>query len=145
MAINNHCSFIGRLGRDPETRYTQAGDAVCNFSVAVDESYKGKDGQKVEKTEWVNCVAWRKLGEICGQYLNKGSLVAVSGKMQTRKWQDSNGQDRYTTEILLDEMRMLGSKGDGVAITSGSTAAAAPPKQPAAAASQPPVEDDIPF
>ena len=144
MAINNHCSFIGRLGKDPETRYTQAGDAVCNFSVAVDESYKGKDGQKVEKTEWVNCVAWRKLGEICGQYLTKGSLVAVSGKMQTRKWQDSSGQDRYTTEILLDEMRMLGSKGDGVAITSGSTAAAAPPKQPAAA-SQPPVEDDIPF
>ena len=144
MAINNHCSFIGRLGRDPETRYTQAGDAVCNFSVAVDESYKGKDGQKVDKTEWINCVAWRKLGEICGQYLTKGSLVAVSGKMQTRKWQDSNGQDRYTTEILLDEMRMLGSKGDGVAITSSSTAAA-PPKQPAAAASQPPVEDDIPF
>ena len=144
MAINNHCSFIGRLGKDPETHYTQAGDAVCNFSVAVDESYKGKDGQKVDKTEWVNCVAWRKLGEICGQYLTKGSLVAVSGKMQTRKWQDSNGQDRYTTEILLDEMRMLGSKGDGVAITSSSTAAA-PPKQPAAAASQPPVEDDIPF
>lgn len=143
MAINNHCSFIGRLGKDPETRHTQAGDAVCNFSLAVDESYKGKDGQKVDKTEWVNCVAWRKLGEICGQYLTKGSLVAVSGKMQTRKWQDSNGQDRYTTEILLDEMRMLGSKGDGVAITSGSTAAA-PPKQPAAA-SQPPVEDDIPF
>lgn len=144
MAINNHCSFIGRLGRDPETRYTQAGDAVCNFSVAVDESYKGKDGQKVDKTEWINCVAWRKLGEICGQYLTKGSLVAVSGKMQTRKWQDSNGQDRYTTEILLDEMRMLGSKGDGVAITSGSTAAAAPPKHPPAA-SQPQVEDDIPF
>lgn len=144
MAINNHCSFIGRLGKDPETRHTQAGDAVCNFSVAVDESYKGKDGQKVDKTEWVNCVAWRKLGEICGHYLTKGSLVAVSGKMQTRKWQDSNGQDRYTTEILLDEMRMLGSKGDGVAITSSSTAAA-PPKQPAAAASQPPVEDDIPF
>lgn len=143
MAINNHCSFIGRLGKDPETRHTQAGDAVCNFSLAVDESYKGKDGQKVDKTEWVNCVAWRKLGEICGQYLTKGSLVAVSGKMQTRKWQDSNGQDRYTTEILLDEMRMLGSNGDGVAITSGSTAAA-PPKQPAAA-SQPPVEDDIPF
>lgn len=144
MAINNHCSFIGRLGKNPETRYTQAGDAVCNFSIAVDESYKGKDGQKVEKTEWVNCVAWRKLGEICGQYLTKGSLVAVSGKMQTRKWQDSNGQDRYTTEILLDEMRMLGGKGDGAAITSSSTAAA-PPKQPAAAASQPPVEDDIPF
>lgn len=144
MAINNHCSFIGRLGKDPETRYTQAGDAVCNFSVAVDESYKGKDGQKVDKTEWINCVAWRKLGEICGQYLTKGSLVAVSGKMQTRKWQDKDGQDRYTTEILLDEMRMLGGKGDGVAITSGSTAAA-PPKQPAAAASQPPVEDDIPF
>lgn len=145
MAINNHCSFIGRLGKDPETRYTQAGDAVCNFSVAVDESYKGKDGQKVDKTEWINCVAWRRLGEICGQYLTKGSLVAVSGKMQTRKWQDSNGQDRYTTEILLDEMRMLGGKGDGAAITSSSTASAAPPKQPEAAASQPPVEDDIPF
>lgn len=144
MAINNHCSFIGRLGKDPETRHTQAGDAVCNFSLAVDESYKSKDGQKVDKTEWINCVAWRKLGEICGQYLTKGSLVAVSGKMQTRKWQDSNGQDRYTTEILLDEMRMLGGKGDGVAITS-STASAAPPKQPAAAASQPPVEGDIPF
>lgn len=144
MAINNHCSFIGRLGKGPETRHTQAGDAVCNFSIAVDESYKGKDGQKVEKTEWVNCVAWRKLGEICGQYLTKGSLVAVSGKMQTRKWQDSNGQDRYTTEILLDEMRMLGSKGDSVAITSSSTASAAPPKQQQEAASQP-IDDDIPF
>ena len=151
MAINNHCSFIGRLGRDPETRYTQAGDAVCNFSVAVDESYKGKDGQKVDKTEWVNCVAWRKLGEICGQYLTKGSLVAVSGKMQTRKWQDSNGQDRYTTEILLDEMRMLGSKGDGGGSNSGGngySSPATPPKKqdaPAPAPQNKDFEDDIPF
>ena len=151
MAINNHCSFIGRLGRDPETRYTQAGDAVCNFSVAVDESYKGKDGQKVDKTEWVNCVAWRKLGEICGQYLTKGSLVAVSGKMQTRKWQDSNGQDRYTTEILLDEMRMLGSKGDNSQSTSNDQGHYSPPAEPPkrqevpATVAQNDMDDDIPF
>ena len=152
MAINNHCSFIGRLGRDPETRYTQSGDAVCNFSVAVDESYKGKDGQKVDKTEWVNCVAWRKLGEICGQYLTKGSLVAVSGKMQTRKWQDKDGNDRYTTEILLDEMRMLGSKGENSQSTSNNdqgyySPPAEPPKRQDSPApiAQNDMDDDIPF
>ena len=149
MAINNHCSFIGRLGRDPETRYTQAGDAVTNFSIAVDESYKGKDGGKVDKTEWVSCVAWRKLGEICGQYLKKGTLVAVSGKMQTRKWQDQNGQDRYTTEILLEEMKMLSSKGDSASSDdAGYSPPASPPtrqRAPAPAPADADIDDDIPF
>ena len=149
MAINNNCRFIGRLGRDPETRYTASGDAVTNFSIAVDESYKGKDGSKVDKTEWVSCVAWRKLGEICGQYLKKGTLVAVSGKMQTRKWQDQNGQDRYTTEILLEEMKMLSSKGDSASSDdAGYSPPASPPTRhqaPAPAPVDADIDDDIPF
>jgi single-strand DNA-binding protein len=107
----NQCCFIGRLGKDPEVRHSQSGDAVASFSVACTESWK-KDGEKQEKTAWVNCVAWRKLGEICGEYLQKGSLVYVSGSMQTRKWDDKDGVTRYTTEIVLKEMKMLGGKRD---------------------------------
>ncbi len=104
----NQCNFIGRLGRDPETRYTQSGKAVASFSLACSEKRGGE-----ESTEWVNIVAWEKLAEICGQYLTKGSLVFISGRMQTRKWQDKEGNDRYTTEIVAREMKMLDKRSDG--------------------------------
>lgn len=104
----NNCMFIGRLGRDPESRFTQSGKTVVNFSIACSEKRGGE-----EYTEWVNIVVWDKLGEICAQYLQKGSLVYISGRMQTRKWQDQSGTDRYTTEIVAREMKMLGGKSDG--------------------------------
>ena len=103
----NQCNFIGRLGRDPETRYTQSGKAVASFSIACSEKRGGE-----ETTEWVNVVAWEKLAEICGQYLVKGSLVFISGRMQTRKWQDKDGGTRYTTEIVAREMQMLSPRGE---------------------------------
>lgn len=104
----NRCEFIGRLGRDPETRFMQNGDAVCNFSVAVGWKSKEKEG-----TEWVRVNAYKQLAEICGKYLTKGSQVYVSGRMATRKWTDKDGQERYSTEINLDQMQMLGSKPEG--------------------------------
>lgn len=104
----NRCEFIGRLGRDPETRYMPNGDAVCNFSIAVGWKSKDKEG-----TEWVRVNAFKQLAEICGKYLTKGSQVYVSGRMATRKWTDKDGQERYSTEINLDQMQMLGSKPEG--------------------------------
>lgn len=104
----NNCMFIGRLGRDPESRFTQSGKTVVNFSIACSEKRGGE-----EYTEWVNIVAWDKLGEICAQYLQKGSLVYISGRMQTRKWQDQSGTDRYTTEIVAREMKMLDGRESG--------------------------------
>jgi single-strand DNA-binding protein len=101
----NLCQFIGRLGRDPETRYLPNGDPVCNFSVAVGWKSKDKEG-----TEWVRVSAFGKLAEICGQYLKKGSQVYVNGRMQTRKWVDKDGVEKYTTEIAADRMQMLGPK-----------------------------------
>ena len=100
--------FIGRLGRDPESRFTQSGKTVVNFSIACSEKRGGE-----EYTEWVPIVAWDKLGEICAQYLQKGSLVYISGRMQTRKWQDKEGGTRYTTEIVAREMKMLDGKEGG--------------------------------
>ena len=118
----NQCNFIGRLGRDPETRYTQSGKAVASFSLACSEKRGGE-----ESTEWVNIVAWEKLAEICGQYLTKGSLVFISGRMQTRKWQDKEGGTRYTTEIVAREMKMLDSRGGGDRSGSAGADGAAPP------------------
>lgn len=109
----NRCEFIGRIGKDPEVRYTQSGTAVASFSVACSEKWKDKNGDKQESTEWVRCVAWNKLGEICGEYLKKGSLVYVAGKMQTRKWQDQNGNDKFSTEIIVNDLKMLDSRKDG--------------------------------
>lgn len=113
MADLNQCNFIGRLGADPEIRYMPNGDPVANFSIAVGEKWTDKQtGEAKENTEWVRIVAFRKLAEIIAEYLQKGSQVFISGKMKTRKWQDQNGQDRYTTEIIADQMQMLGSKQD---------------------------------
>jgi len=106
----NRCEFIGRLGKDPETRHSPDGTAVCNFSLAVGWKTKEKEG-----VEWVRIVAFGKLAEICSDYLAKGKQVYVSGRMTTRKWADKDtGQDRYSTEIVADQMQMLGGKGDEV-------------------------------
>lgn len=110
MSSLNQCNFIGRLGRDPETRYLTNGDAVTNITLAVDESYKDKSGNKIDKCEWINVTFYRKLAEIVGEYLIKGSLIYVSGKMQTRKFTDKDGIERYKTEIIASDMKMLSSK-----------------------------------
>lgn len=110
MTSVNQCNFIGRIGKDPETRYSTSGDAITNITLAVDDSYKNKSGEKVEKCEWVNVTFYRKLAEIAGEYLVKGSLVYVSGKMETRKYTDKNGVERYATNIIANDMKMLGSK-----------------------------------
>ena len=113
MASLNKVILIGNLGRDPEVRYMANGEAVANFSIATSESYKDKQGEKVEKTEWHSIVMYRKLAEIAEKYLKKGSTIYVEGKLQTRKWQDkTSGQDRYTTEIIANEMKMLGGRSE---------------------------------
>ncbi len=109
----NKAILIGNLGADPEIRYTQSGTQVATFNIATTERWKGQDGQMQESTEWHRIVAWARLAEICGEYLNKGSRVYIEGKIQTRKWQDQNGNDRYTTEIVAREMKMLTPKGGG--------------------------------
>lgn len=112
MSSVNKVILVGRLGKDPETRYMTNGEAVTNFSLATDESWKDKAGEKQSRTEWHNCTAYRKLAEIISEYLKKGSLIYIEGKIQTRKWQTKEGQDRYTTEIIVNEMTMLGGKQD---------------------------------
>lgn len=110
MASVNKVIIVGNLGRDPETRYMPNGDAVCNIAVATTETWKDKNsGEKKEQTEWHRVTMYRKLGEIAGQYLKKGSSVYLEGKLQTRKWTDKEGVERYTTEIIADSMQMLGS------------------------------------
>ena len=110
MASVNKVIVLGNLGKDPEVRHLPNGDAVCNFSLATTESWKDKDGNKQDKTEWHNIVIFRKLAEIAGEYLKKGRPVYIEGRLQTRKWQDKEGKDRYTTEIVADQMQMLGSR-----------------------------------
>ena len=112
MASLNLCSFIGNITRDPEVKYLPNGDAVASCSIAVNESWKNKAGEKQERAEFINLTFYRKLAEIAGQYLKKGALTYVEGKMQTRKWQDKEGVDRYTTEIIVNQMQMLGGKSD---------------------------------
>jgi single-strand DNA-binding protein len=103
----NKILLIGNLGKDPETRYTQNGTAVCNFSLATTEKWKGQDGQLQEQTEWHTIVVWKKLAELCQQYLHKGSKVYIEGKLATRKWQDQQHNDRYTTEVIAREVKFL--------------------------------------
>jgi single-strand DNA-binding protein len=112
MASLNRCDFIGRAGKDPEVRYTAAGTAVASLSIACSEKFKNKGGEWEEKTEWVNLVFWGKLAEIVGEYVVKGMEIYVSGRMQTRKYQDRDGKDRYSTDITCEKMQMLGGKGE---------------------------------
>ncbi len=107
----NKVMLIGNLGKDPEIRATKSGTSVVTFNLATTERWKDKDGQRQETTEWHRVVVWDKLADICGQYLHKGSKVYIEGKLQTRKWQDQNGNDKYTTEIVAKDMKMLDSKG----------------------------------
>ncbi len=113
MASVNKVILIGNLGRDPELKSLPSGQPVANFSIATSEKWKDKStGETKEQTEWHNIIMFGKLAEIAGQYLKKGSSVFIEGRLQTRKWQDKTGQDRYTTEIIANEMKMLGSRGD---------------------------------
>jgi single-strand DNA-binding protein len=154
MASVNKVILIGNLGRDPETRYMPDGGAITNISIATTENWKDKNGDKQEKTEWHRVAFFGKLAEIAGEYLKKGSQVYVEGRLQTRKWQDKDGQDKYTTEIVANAMQMLGSRqgmGGGAAAEMGDRASE--PSRPAA--SKPAAaksggkfddfEDDIPF
>lgn len=113
MASVNKVILVGNLGRDPEVKYMPNGDAVANFSIATTDSWKDKSGAKQERTEWHNIVMYRKLAEIAGEYLKKGRPVYIEGRLQTRKWQTKEGQDRYTTEIIADQMQMLGDRSQG--------------------------------
>lgn len=154
MSVNK-VILVGRLGKDPETRYMPNGEAVTNATLATSENWKDKSGEKQEKTEWHNLVFYRRLAEIAGEYLKKGSQVYVEGKLQTRKWQTKEGQDRYTTEIIVNEMQMLGSKAAGSSnfeVVDRSPAseefAAAPAARkpvPAAKSNFDNFDDDIPF
>ena len=111
MAGINKVILIGRLGRDPEVRYTPDGTAVANFSIATSDEWRDKEsGEKRERTEWHRIVAWRKLGELCGEYLAKGRQVYIEGKLQTRDWQDKDGNKRYTTEIVASDVQFLSPK-----------------------------------
>jgi single-strand DNA-binding protein len=111
MASVNKVILIGRLGKDPELKYTQGGTPVANFSIATDETWKDQSGEKQQRTEWHNIVAWKKLAEICGQYLTKGQQIFIEGKLQTRKW-EADGRTNYKTEIVATNMTMLGKKDD---------------------------------
>lgn len=113
MASLNKVMLIGNLGKDPEVRYTTSGSAVASFSLATTEKYKAKNGDWEEKTEWHNVVMWGRLAEIAGEYLSKGKTVYIEGRLQTRKWQDKDGRDRYSTEVVGDKMQMLSGKTDG--------------------------------
>src|SRR5215470_11260206 len=113
MASVNKVILVGNLGRDPETRYTTGGDAVTNIRVATTDTWKDKNGEKQERTEWHTVVFFGRQAEIAGEYLKKGSQVYIEGRLQTRKWQDKEGKDRYTTEIVADRMQMLGSRSGG--------------------------------
>lgn len=167
MASLNKVILIGNLGRDPETRYAPSGDAICNITLATTETWKDKNtGERRDATEWHRVVFFGRLAEIAAQYLRKGSQIYVEGRLQTRKWQDKEGQDRYTTEIRADEMKMLGSRagqGGDAPMSSGgmgggsySAPQSRPSTPPAAPAANPPSRerdagsfddfgDDIPF
>jgi len=151
MASVNKVIVVGNLGKDPETRFMPDGKAVCNFSVATTDTWKDKaTGEKKEATEWHRISTFGRLAEICGEYLKKGSQVYIEGKLRTRKWQDKEGQDRYTTEIIADAMQMLGSRsgmGGGEPRAEMREPSAAgesrPAKKPAGQFQD--MDDDIPF
>jgi single-strand DNA-binding protein len=118
MSVNK-VILVGRLGRDPETRYTGGGQAVANFSIATDETYKDKNGERQKRTEWHKIVVWGKQAEIAQQYLKKGSLIFIEGRIQSREWQDKEGQKRTSFEIVATNFRMLGGRADGAAAGAG--------------------------
>ena len=158
MAGINKAIIVGNLGKDPEVRYANNGSAIASITVATSEQWKDKNtGEKQERTEWHRISAFGRLAEIMGEYLKKGSQVYIEGRIQTRKWQDQSGQDRYTTEIVANEMQMLGNRG-GASMGGGAPApdfnqdmpqqqpqAATPSSAPATPAPSNDFDDDIPF
>ena len=151
MASVNKVILVGNVGRDPETRYMPSGDAMVNLSLATTDQWKDKNGEKQEKTEWHRIVIFGKTAEIAGQYLRKGSQIYIEGRLQTRKWTDKEGQERYTTEIVADRMQMLGSRGGGGDAPMEREPAPGPAAEPRAAAPRKSgtafddIDDDIPF
>ena len=157
MSGVNKVIIVGRLGKDAKILYTTNGEAVANFSLATSETWKDKAGEKQEKTEWHNCVVYRKLAEVIGEYVHKGDQLYVEGKLQTHKWQTKEGQDRYSTEIIVEHFQMLGVKSSSAEQAEPeqqATPAKAPVKSPAKSAAKKAVpqqagfdnfEDDIPF
>ena len=143
MASVNKVILIGNLGRDPELRYTQGGQAVANFTLATNERFSSKDGEKQERTEWHRIVAWGRTGELCAQYLSKGRSVYLEGRLQTREWEDKEGQKRRTTEVVANTVQFLGAPkgGGGAGREAGYDGGGdEPPPTPAPAG-----RDDIPF
>ena len=154
MAGVNKAILIGNLGRDPELRYTQSGQSVASFTLATSENWKNKQGEREESTEWHRIVAWGRTAELCAQYLSKGRTVYIEGRIQTREWEDKEGQKRKTTEIVANTVQFLGGRGEG-----GGGGAGAPPGGGAAGpgggagggagggieSGGPPPSDDIPF
>jgi single-strand DNA-binding protein len=139
----NKVIIVGNVGQDPETRHTQSGSAITNISVATSESWKDKQtGQQQERTEWHRIVFFNRLAEIAGEYLKKGSKVYIEGSLRTRKWQNQQGQDQYTTEIVASQMQMLDSRGDNPQSAQPSPT---PPQAPMMPPSQDDFEDEIPF
>lgn len=150
MASVNKVILIGNLGRDPEIRYMPSGDAVANLRIATTDKFKDRSGEQQEVTEWHSVAFFGKQAEICGQYLKKGSQVYVEGSLRTRKWQDKEGRDRYTTEIQANEMQMLGARGGGGGMGTESRAeprgsAGGERPAPATSRSDEAFDDDIPF
>jgi single-strand DNA-binding protein len=142
MSVNK-AILVGRLGRDPETRYTSGGQAVCNFSLATDEVYRDRNGERQKRTEWHRIVLWGKLAEIAQQYLKKGTLVYVEGRIQSRQWDDREGQKRTSFEIIGNVMRMLSPRGEMAAAAGAEAEAPAAAEEPAPS---PEISDeDIPF
>ena len=139
----NKVILIGNLGRDPEVRYSPNGGAIANITLATSEAWKDKNtGEQVEKTEWHRVVFFRRLAEIAGEYLKKGSKVYIEGKLQTRKWQDKDGNDRYTTEVVANEMQMLDSRGGSTSYNQDESSTASSQQEPMPAGD---FDDDIPF
>jgi single-strand DNA-binding protein len=156
MASVNKVILVGNLGRDPEMRYLPSGDAVANLAIATTEKYKDKSGEMQEATEWHRVAFFGKTAEVCGQYLKKGSQIYVEGSLRTRKWQDKDGNDRYTTEIRGDRMQMLGGRSSGGSADYDAPVENAPRSQPARGSNAPApakqsgsgfddMDDDIPF
>lgn len=145
----NKVILIGNLGKDPEVRYTPNGLAVANITIATTESWKDKQsGENQERTEWHRVVMYSRLAEITGEYLRKGSKAYIEGRLQTRKWQDKSGQDRYTTEVVADSLQMLDSKGgsgNNFAANEGSTTTTTKPADHAQPEAMESFDDDIPF
>jgi len=144
MSGVNKVILVGNLGADPEVRHTPGGTPVTTFRMATSSFFTNRDGQKDQRTEWHRVVAFGRLAEICGQYLKKGKQVYIEGRLQTRDWEDQSGNKRYTTEVVANQMVMLGTRGD-VEYTPDDSAQAEPPEEVSQAAPAGDDEDDLPF